>query len=125
MHKFFDANQRLHQLSGWLLPHDQVKKPDVEVPGWHVHTQSVVVRSIGRTAKLSERIFETVYGNEMNIQFMGNCSDGHSSCRLADCTALCCAIKLHILDWPFVVTRPKHTCEVLTNMDLNKFLLKI
>ncbi len=37
----------------------------------------------------------------------------HASSNLATSVALCCVIKLHILEWPFIVTSPRHSC-VLT-----------
>jgi len=37
-----------------------------------------IVRPVGCTAKFSETPLKTVYGREMNIQFSGNSSGGHS-----------------------------------------------
>ncbi len=59
----------------------EVKMLDVEVLGWCGYT---VVRQVGCTA--SETPLETAYGREMNIQFTGNSSGGHSCNQHANCT---------------------------------------
>ncbi len=45
-----------------------------------------VVRLVGCNAKFSEMPLETAYGREINIQFTGNSSGGHSCSQHANCT---------------------------------------
>ncbi len=70
---------------GWSQTILEVKMRDMEVLGWCGYTWSAVVRPVGCTAKFSETPLETAYGREMNIQFMGNSSGGHSCSQHANC----------------------------------------
>ncbi len=94
------------------------------VDEWHNNGPQdlVTVRPVGCTAKFSETPLETAYGREMNIQFTGNSSGGHSCSQHANCNApsklatsvaLCCVIKLHILEWPFIVASLRRTCAII------------
>ncbi len=51
---------------------------DMEVLGWCGYTWSVVIGLVGCTVKFSETPLETAYDREMNIQFTGNSSGGHT-----------------------------------------------
>ncbi len=53
---------------------------DVEVLDWRGYTWSAVVRPSGCTAKFSET--HLAYGREINIQFKGNSSGGHSGSQI-------------------------------------------
>ncbi len=46
----------------------------------------VVCGCVRCNAKFSETPLEMAYGREMNIQFMGNSSGGHSCSQHANCT---------------------------------------
>ena len=73
-------------LGGWSQTILEVNMLDVENQGWCGYTWSAVVRPVGCTAKLPQMPLETTYGREMNIQFMGNSSGGHSCNHHASCT---------------------------------------
>ncbi len=76
----------LQSLTGdWSQTILEVKMLDVKVLGW-CYTWSAVVRPVGCTAKFSEMSLEMAYGREMNIQFTGNSSGGHSCSHHANCT---------------------------------------
>ncbi len=95
---------------------------DVEVgPGlvW-ITCGPAVVRPFGCTDKFSETPLEMSYGREMNIQFTGNSSGGHSSAvsmpialspqKTCDICGIVLLIKQHILEWYFIVASLRHTC---------------
>ncbi len=71
---------------GWSQTILDVKMLDVEALGWCVYMWSAVVRPVGYTAKFSETPLEMAYGREMNIQFTGNRSGGHSCSQHANWT---------------------------------------
>ena len=105
---------------GWSQTIPQVKKPNVGVLGWPGYMWSAVVRPVGHTAKFSIIMLEVTYGRDINIQFSGTRSGGHSCSQHANCTlpqnlrhvTLCCVIKLHILEGPFIVSQHKvHLCN--------------
>lgn len=62
---------------------------------------------VGCFAKFSKKMLKAAYGGEMNIQFPGNTSVGHSCSQHANCMLpqnLCisCIKELHILQLPFI-----------------------
>ncbi len=73
-------------LGSWSQTILEVKMLDVEVLDWCGYTWYAVVRPVGYIAKFSETPLEMAYGIEMNIQFTGNSSGGHSCSQHANCT---------------------------------------
>ncbi len=106
---------------GWSQTILEVKMLHMEVLGWCGYMLSAVVRPFGSTAKFSETPLETAYGREINIQFTGNSSGGHSRSQHANCTLPqnfrhlwnCAVIKLHILECPIIVVSLRHTCAII------------
>ena len=64
----------------------QVKKPDVEVLGWHGYTWSAVVMPVGRIAKFFKTTLEAAYCREINIKLSGYSSGEHSCSQNTNCT---------------------------------------
>ncbi len=77
------------------------------------------MRPIGCTAKFFETPLETAYGREMNItgtalvDIPAVSMPIARSLKLATSVTLCCVIKLHILEWPFIVASLRHTCAII------------
>ena len=106
---------------GWS---QTMKKPDVEVPGCRGYTWSAIVRPVGRTDKWSRTTLEAAYGREINIQFSGNSSVGHSCIQHANCTLPhlwhCIVWQICTFEWHFIF--PSTWCTCVMIMIFNQFL---
>ncbi len=114
------ANRLLQQLTGWLFS-DDLGGEDAGCGGpglvW-LH----MVCGCEPGLIYCQILWKMAYGREMNIKFTGNSSGGHSCSQLAYSTLpqnlrhlwqLCCVIKLHILEWLFIVASLRHTCAII------------
>ena len=108
---------QFHQLSGWLVSYNHVGE-EAGCGGPGLAWLHVVC---WRTAKFSKMGLEVAYGREINIQFSGNSSGGHSCSQHANCTlpqletsvTLSCVTKLHISEWPFIVPSTRWSCVMI------------
>ncbi len=107
---------------GWSQTILEVKILDVEVLGWCGYTWSAVVRPLGCTAKFSET--PVAYGEHSRKETFNSQATAlvdipavsmpiARSLKLATSVALFCVIKLHILEWSFIVASLRHTCAII------------
>ncbi len=106
MQIFFGYENRLLQQSGWLVS-DDLGGEDAGCGGPGLVWLHMVCgcEAVGYTANFSETPLETAYGREINIEFTGNSSGGHSCsqrvCAIAHSCALIMRSNQH-LDMPHV-----------------------
>ncbi len=52
-------------------------------------------------------------GGQLWWTFLLSACQLHAPSKFATSVALCCVIKLHILEWPFIVASLRHTCAII------------
>ncbi len=55
----------------------------------------------------------SVHRQQLWWTFLQSACQLHTPSKLVTSVALCYVIKLHILEWPFIVTSPRHTCVLI------------
>ncbi len=54
-----------------------------------------------------------IHGQQLWWTFLQSACHLHAPSKLATSVALCCVIKLHLLEWPFIVASLRHTCAII------------
>ncbi len=90
---------------------------------WYDHGLAFTTQTLNETKtclSLSSAVMRNRYINEHSINglqlwwtFLQSACQLHAPSKLATSVALCCVIKLHILEWPFIVASLRHTCEII------------
>ncbi len=55
----------------------------------------------------------SIHRQQLWWTFLQSACQLHAPSKLATNVALCCVIKLHILEWPFIVASLRHTCAII------------
>ncbi len=99
-------------LGGWSQMILEVKMLDVEVLGWCGYTWSAVVDVLTKSLK---RLWRRLMVDKLTFNSWATALvDIH--CTLPQNlrhVALCCVIKLQILEWPFIVASLRYTCAII------------
>ncbi len=143
-------------LGGWSQMNLEVKMLDVEILGWCGYTWVCGCEAGWMYCQILWNAFgdglwwrkeHSIHGQQLWWTFLLSACQLHAPPKLATSTALYCVIKLHILEWPFIVASLRHTCaiimlsnqhlvmphlwggrismEVLPNTDLDRFVNNI
>ncbi len=109
------TNCCISYLGGWSQTMLQVKKPDVEVLGWCGHTWWGRLNVLPNPRKRHWRLLMVVKWTRQQLYwaFLQSACQLDAPSKLMTTMGLCCVIKLHILEWPFIVTHTWHTCVLI------------
>ncbi len=55
----------------------------------------------------------SIHGQQLWWTFLQSACQLHAPSKLAKSVALCCVIKLRILEWPFILANLRHTCTII------------
>ncbi len=98
---------------GWSQTILVVKMLDVEVLGWCGYTKLCQILWNAFGDGLWQRNEHSIHGQQLWWTFLQSACQLHAFSKLATSVALCFVIKLHILEWPFIVASLRHTCVII------------
>ncbi len=106
---------------GWSQRILEMKMLDVEVLHWCGYTWSAVVRQVGCIAKFYETPLRRLIVEKLTFNSRATALVDipavsmpiTRSLKIVTSVTLCCVIKLHILEWPFIVASLRHNCAII------------
>ncbi len=105
---------------GWSQTILEVKMLDLKVLGWCGYTWSAVMRRLDVLPNSLKCLWRRLMVENLTFNSRATAlvdipavSMPITPSKLETSVTLCCVIKLHILEWPYIVASLRHTCVII------------